>query len=82
MFNTTCFRALYPAYSAFGRLSRQHTLAFVQGLHARLGAQCVYRGVVDDVITRVVAQGRVLNEPYKHMHEGLRRLLAVDLRLT
>jgi len=65
-----------------GGLSRQHTVAFMQGLHTRLGAQCVYRGAVNDVITCVVAQGRVLNEPYKRMHEGLRRLLAVDLRET
>jgi len=65
-----------------GGLSRQHTVAFMQGLQTRLGVQCVYRGVLDDVITGVMAQGRVLNEPYKRMHEGLRRLLAVDVRLT
>jgi len=65
-----------------GGLSRQHTVAFMQGLHARLGALCLYNDSNNDVITCVVAQGRVLNEPYKHMREGLRRLLAVDLRET
>jgi len=65
-----------------GGLSRQHTVASMQGLHARLGALCLYHNMHNDVITCVVAQGRVLNEPYKHMREGLRRLLAVDLRET
>jgi len=65
-----------------GGLSRQHMVIFMQGLHARLGAQCVYHDINNDVITRVVEQGCVLNEPYKDMHEGLRRLLAVELRET
>jgi len=65
-----------------GGLSRQHTVAFMQGQHARLGALCVYRDTLDSVIGRVVTECRVLGKPYKDMPEGLRRLLAVELRET
>jgi len=63
-------------------LARRDMLAFAQGTHARLGTECVFRGIAAELIESICEQTRAPDGAYAHMHEGQLRLLAATVRVT
>jgi len=57
-------------------------LAFASGTHARLGEECVFRGMPDELLESICEQAQAPGGAYAHMHEGQLRLLAATVRVT
>jgi len=57
-------------------------LAFASGTHARLGEECVFRGLVEELFTCINEQAQAPGGAYAHMREGQLRLLAATVRVT
>jgi len=61
---------------------RSNMLAFASGTHARLGEECVFRGLVEELLTCIHEQAQAPGGAYAHMREGQLRLLAATVRVT
>jgi len=57
-------------------------LAFASGTHARLGTECVFRGIAAELIESICEQTQAPGGAYAHMREGQLRLLAATVRVT
>jgi len=57
-------------------------LAFASGTHARLGEECVFKGLVQELLKCIHEQAQAPGGAYAHMREGQLRLLGATVRVT